>query len=414
MSELNVNTVTATDVTVNGTITASNGYKLPSYTDVNRPVSSSDGVIIYNTTSSDIELWNGSSWAGLGTAGLRTWTTATRPAAPVTGAIGFNTETSELEYYSGTDWTTISAAEAASGGGGTPPPSTPTIPWAYSETGSSSSEGNQNISYFPDNFMFSYTRRAGSINNFGYYEGYGRHMAIGLGDMTGKQMRVLVQAAGSGGHRDDGDGATPGDDGNMIYISFSQSACEEYFSGVIPRYLHISLGSGGTGIGGASNPMINPVTPYGNGYPGANASTANTQGSYGGHASTDCLVWMSSSTDAFSTSDALHIATITGGRGAGGYDGGSGGTPVNTPGTGLNGITFFDYRSRQNGGQVESRSPSSPRQVSSHWMVDTDSRRSQMDFYSYGAGNFGLGGSFVGQNGNSINGGPALASVDII
>jgi len=46
-----------------------------------------------------------------GTNGITfpTWTTGTRPASPATGQVGFNTTTSTMEIYNGSAWTSIVA-----------------------------------------------------------------------------------------------------------------------------------------------------------------------------------------------------------------------------------------------------------------------------------------------------------------
>lgn len=35
------------------------------------------------------------------------WTTATRPSSPIAGETGFNTTTSKIEFYNGTTWVAI-------------------------------------------------------------------------------------------------------------------------------------------------------------------------------------------------------------------------------------------------------------------------------------------------------------------
>ena len=209
MSTLNVTTVTATNVTATGTVDATQGIKLGSFSDATRPTPTGNGYLIYNTTSSDVDVWKGTAWAGLGAANLRTWTTATRPGSPTTAQIGYNTETNSLEIYNGSAWAEI--APAAGGAAA--------VPWAITDSTSGSS-GSEVFPSAQGNVQFDYTGTHSPSGGgpSGYYEGNARHVAFALGDMSSKSMKILVQAAGSGGHRDDYDGATPGDDGNMVYI----------------------------------------------------------------------------------------------------------------------------------------------------------------------------------------------------
>jgi len=62
-----------------------------------------------------------------GTNGITnaTWTTATRPSAPSTGQMGYNTTTVQIEFYNGTSWqgSNVAASYSSSylvvaGGGG--------------------------------------------------------------------------------------------------------------------------------------------------------------------------------------------------------------------------------------------------------------------------------------------------------
>lgn len=406
MSTLNVTTVTATNVTATGTVDATQGVKLGSFSDATRPTPSGNGYLIYNTTSSDVDVWKGTAWAGLGAANLRTWTTATRPAGPTTAQIGYNTETNSLEIYNGTAW-----AEIAPAAGGAA-----SVPWSVTDSTSGSS-GSEVFPSAQGNVQFDYTGTHSPSGGgpSGYYEGNARHVAFALGDMSSKSMKILVQAAGSGGHRDDYDGATPGDDGNMVYINFNNDACKNYFTGSAPKYLHVSLGSRGnfSYSYGANDPVINPITPYSYNYPGVNRSNSRTQGTYGGMSSCDSLVWVSDVVSGTDGTGEVFISKISGGNASSSYDGGSGGTPSNATGTTMDsGITVTNYRSRQNGGNQQGRTYSSPRQVPSHWMTNTDSRRSEMDHSSF-SGTYGYGGSFQGQQGSWVNGGYAMCSIII-
>ncbi len=115
MSNLNVDTVTAANVHATGMVSANTALKAPNYADAGKPASADPGVIIYNTTGQDVELWKGSSWLSLGAGNMRTWTTETRPSSPSVAQFGFNTTTSQAEIFNGSDWLLFgSSAEGAS------------------------------------------------------------------------------------------------------------------------------------------------------------------------------------------------------------------------------------------------------------------------------------------------------------
>ena len=97
MSNLNVDTVTAANVHATGMVSANTALKAPNYADAGKPASADPGVIIYNTTGQDVELWKGSTWLSLGAGNMRTWTGEEgRPTSPATGQFGFNTTTGQL------------------------------------------------------------------------------------------------------------------------------------------------------------------------------------------------------------------------------------------------------------------------------------------------------------------------------
>jgi len=118
MSNLNVDTVTAANVQATGMVSANTALKAPNYADAGKPASADPGVIIYNTTGQDVELWKGSSWLSLGAGNMRTWSGEEgRPTSPSTGQFGFNITTGQAEIFNGSDWVTFgsNAAEGASG-----------------------------------------------------------------------------------------------------------------------------------------------------------------------------------------------------------------------------------------------------------------------------------------------------------
>ena len=118
MSNLNVDTVTAANVHATGMVSANTALKAPNYADAGKPASADPGVIIYNTTGQDVELWKGSTWLSLGAGNLRTWSGEEgRPTSPATGQFGFNTTTGQAEIFNGSDWVTF-GSNAADGAGG--------------------------------------------------------------------------------------------------------------------------------------------------------------------------------------------------------------------------------------------------------------------------------------------------------
>ena len=117
MSNLNVDTVTAANVHATGMVSANTALKAPNYADAGKPASADPGVIIYNTTGQDVELWKGSTWLSLGAGNLRTWSGEEgRPTSPATGQFGFNTTTGQAEIFNGSDWITF-GSNAADGAG---------------------------------------------------------------------------------------------------------------------------------------------------------------------------------------------------------------------------------------------------------------------------------------------------------
>ena len=117
MSNLNVDTVTAANVHATGMVSANTALKAPNYADAGKPASADPGVIIYNTTGQDVELWKGSTWLSLGAGNLRTWSGEEgRPTSPSTGQFGFNTTTGQAEIFNGSDWVTF-GSNAADGAG---------------------------------------------------------------------------------------------------------------------------------------------------------------------------------------------------------------------------------------------------------------------------------------------------------
>ena len=103
-------------VNINGT----GALDLPTGTTGQRPGSPSSGMTRYNTTISAVEVYNGTEWKPVGSVydtdststgyfDLPSGTTGQRPASPNTGYIRYNTTTSSLEVYNGSSWVAASA-----------------------------------------------------------------------------------------------------------------------------------------------------------------------------------------------------------------------------------------------------------------------------------------------------------------
>ena len=116
MSTLNVDTINGQNVTATGIVSAGTALKAPNYADSGKPASSDPGVVIYNTTGTDVEVWKGSSWMSLGAGNMRTWTTETRPSSPSVAQFGFNTTTSQAEIFNGSDWLLFGSSADGAGG----------------------------------------------------------------------------------------------------------------------------------------------------------------------------------------------------------------------------------------------------------------------------------------------------------
>lgn len=103
---------------------ATSSAELPSGTTAQRDGSPSAGYFRYNSTLSNVEYYNGSSWlspsvaslavsktSSTGSAEMPTGTTAQRDGSPTTGFLRFNSTTTSFEGYNGSEWGSI-------GGGG--------------------------------------------------------------------------------------------------------------------------------------------------------------------------------------------------------------------------------------------------------------------------------------------------------
>ena len=100
MSTLVATNVNARKVEASDIITVSGTLKLPNQNTGNRQPSAETGVLIYNATTNNMEVWSGSQWSGIGGGPLPNWTINTRPATGTGNAFwGWNTDTNRLELW---------------------------------------------------------------------------------------------------------------------------------------------------------------------------------------------------------------------------------------------------------------------------------------------------------------------------
>ena len=109
MARLNVDAITAQNITSTGVISSANGFRIGVFTNANRPASTDNGVIIYNSTEGALQLYSTSAgWINIGGFDtLPTWADDNgRPTGVGTGYFGLNSA-SGVELYNGTDWVRI-------------------------------------------------------------------------------------------------------------------------------------------------------------------------------------------------------------------------------------------------------------------------------------------------------------------
>lgn len=116
MSQLTVGSITAGRVVASGYVATTGQLQLPAYDQNTRPVTSADGVLIWNKTSSSLNIRSGAAWIGVGGSSTPTWTNATQPSSSSVGGYGYNTELDRFEVYLSTGWNVLGAG----GGGGNP------------------------------------------------------------------------------------------------------------------------------------------------------------------------------------------------------------------------------------------------------------------------------------------------------
>ena len=105
MARLNVDAITAQNITSTGVITSTNGFRIGVFTNATRPASTDEGVLIYNSSQNQLQLYGPLGWTALGGFdSLPTWSgNANRPTDVGIGYIGLNTISQKVEVYNGTD-----------------------------------------------------------------------------------------------------------------------------------------------------------------------------------------------------------------------------------------------------------------------------------------------------------------------
>jgi len=107
MARLNVDAITAQNITSTGVITSTNGFRIGVFTDGTRPASTDNGVVIYNSTQNQLQLYStADGWISIGGFDtLPTWADVNgRPTNVDVGYFGFNSSIDSVELYDGTDW----------------------------------------------------------------------------------------------------------------------------------------------------------------------------------------------------------------------------------------------------------------------------------------------------------------------
>ena len=102
------------------------GITIPRGTTAQRPASPIAGMIRYNTSTNTLEFYSGSAWAPVGSVydtatnstgyfQVSVGTTAQRPASPVAGMLRWNTTLNNLEVYTGSGWNIINTSDTSLG-----------------------------------------------------------------------------------------------------------------------------------------------------------------------------------------------------------------------------------------------------------------------------------------------------------
>jgi len=263
----------------------------------------------------------------------------------------------------------------------------------------------------PFAFVGTLSDQTSSLN--GTYGG-GFHLAFKVGELPPNKSKLViaVQAAGAYGPLDDGDGATPSNDGDAFALTLTENDINNL--GInLNNYFHISGGNRSQTYGaGAHNSKNNTATPYlKSAYPNSVASNTYTQATYGGNSATDSVVWISEHASVGNHSGYINNWTIVrGGRGSPDFDSGA------VQNDGFNGFSSYSsdmLKSRQNGGQVRGRG--------NHGSVDSHYNYGSLIVPTNGSSVKSLASTYIasallnlvaGQGGSvTNNGGPALAVV---
>jgi hypothetical protein len=256
------------------TDSTSTGYfDLPSGTTGQRPASPNTGYIRNNTTSGILEFYNGTEWKPVGSVydtdststgyfDLPSGTTGQRPASPNTGYIRYNTTTSSLEVYNGSSW--IAAAAVYD---------TDSTSTGYFDLPSGTT-GQRPAS--PNNGYMRYNTTTG----FGEVYNATTNQWLNFGTPPSIDVEYLVVAGGGGSgghyggnHEGGGGGAGGVSIGTLNAVTPNSALSVTVGSG----------GTGGQQFGTqGSNSVFSSVVSYGGGYGGGGTSAGGNGGSGGG------------------------------------------------------------------------------------------------------------------------------------
>jgi hypothetical protein len=95
-------------------INSSSSLTVPAGTDAQRPESPLTGTLRYSTTSSALEVYNGTAWVGVGGGGASVTSTSTAPVSPNTGDMWHNTTNNKLYVYYNAEWIAMKSGSIVS------------------------------------------------------------------------------------------------------------------------------------------------------------------------------------------------------------------------------------------------------------------------------------------------------------
>ena len=95
-------------------INSTSAITVPVGTDAQRPETPTSGSLRYSTTSSSLEIYNGTAWVGVGGGGASVTSTSTAPVSPTNGDMWHNTTNNKLYVYYNAEWTAMKSGSIVS------------------------------------------------------------------------------------------------------------------------------------------------------------------------------------------------------------------------------------------------------------------------------------------------------------